>query len=127
MDIISNDEDDAEKLIINELNSNKDNSDFKNQDNIHIEKGFLKNFNLGHRNLLKVIEFGINRNTCGPYEFGVKFNAKYFMNIIREYLIKLNCTRLNFFVSDKIIYFYGIFERKLRVYTSNIKIVVVIM
>ena len=118
MDIISNDEDDAEKLIINELNSNKDNSDFKNQDNIHIEKGFLKNFNLGHRNLLKVIEFGINRNTCGPYEFGVRFNARYFMNIIREYFLRLNCIRLNFIFSNKMIYFYGHYEQTFRVYTK---------
>ena len=90
--------------------------DLQFEDNALIDKEIIKNLN--HRNFLKIVEFGINRNTCGPYEFGVKFNAKYFMNIIREYLIKLNCTRLNFFVSDKIIYFYGIFERKLRVYTK---------
>ena len=96
----------------NELNE----KDLQFEDNALIDKEIIKNLN--YRNFLKIVEFGINRNTCGPYEFGVKFNAKYFMNIIREYLIKLNCTRLNFFVSDKIIYFYGIFERKLRVYTK---------
>jgi len=86
------------------------------QDNAYIEKEILQN--LGHRNLLKILEFGINRNTCGPYEFGVQFNAKYLMNILKEYYVKLDCARLNFFVSQRIIYFYGHYNQSLKIYTK---------
>ena len=105
----------------NKISCNKgmqESSDFHIQDNTHIIREFLKSSNLNHLNLLKVIEFGINRNTCGPYEFGVRFNARYFMNIIREYFLRLNCTRLNFIFSDHNIYFYGHFEHQIRVYTK---------
>ena len=73
---------------------------------------------MDHRNLLKVVEFGINRNNCGPYEFGVQFNAKYFINIIREYYLRLNCTRLNFILCNRIIYIYGHYYQNLKIYTK---------
>ena len=88
------------------------------QDNAYIEKEILQSCNLDHHNFVKLMEFGINRNTCGPYEFGVQFNAKFFMNILREYYLKLDCSRLNFIFSSGIIYLYGYYNRNLKVYTK---------
>lgn len=88
-----------------------------NQDNIYLEKEILLNYNTEHENLIRMANFGINRNTCGPYEFGVVFNAKYFMNIIREYYLRLNCDRINFTVNDKIIYIFGKVNRTM-IYTK---------
>ena len=92
--------------------------EFQYHDNTYIEKEILFNPNLEHRNLIKVVEFGINRNTCGPYEFGVQLNAKFFMNILREYYLKLNCERLNFIVHNRIIYIYGHYNQNLKIYTK---------
>ena len=124
MDIISNDN--SEESILGFFpNDNSQRSDFQGRDddfqyydNTYIEKEIINNANLEHRNFIKVIEFAINRNSCGPYFFGVQFNAKYFMNIIREYYLKLNCQRLNFIVSDRIIYIYGHYNQNLKIYTK---------
>ena len=121
MDNMSN----SDNSIINCLNKNfqtnaylvKDN---ENQylDNEIMNKEILQNPNLEHKNFIKAIDFGINRNTCGPYVFGVEFNAKFFMNIIREYYLKLNCLRLNLIVNNRIIYIYGHYNQILKIYTK---------
>ena len=115
----------SDNSIINCLNKNfqtnaylvKDN---ENQylDNEIMNKEILQNPNLEHKNFIKSIDFGINRNTCGPYAFGVEFNAKFFMNIIREYYLKLNCLRLNLIVNNRIIYIYGHYNQILKIYTK---------
>ena len=124
MDILSNDN--SEESILGYFpNNNSQKSDFQGRDvdfqycdNAYIEKEIINNFNLEHRNFIKMMEFGINRNSCGPYLFGVQFNAKFFMNIIREYYLKLNCQRLNFIVCDRIIYIYGHYNQSVKIYTK---------
>ena len=114
---------DSEASIIGYFPKSSEEREFKDDefqyhDNTYIEKEILFNPNLEHRNLIKVVEFGINRNTCGPYEFGVQLNAKFFMNILREYYLKLNCERLNFIVYNRIIYIYGHYNQNLKIYTK---------
>ena len=119
-------EENSEETIIDCLQNNlsqksefqERNVDSQFQDNTYLEKEILQNCNLEHRNFIKVVEFGTNRNTCGPYEFGVQFNARFFMNILREYFFRLDCTRLNFIVSSGIIYIYGHFNQSLKIYTK---------
>ena len=93
-------------------------SDFQFHDDTYMEIEIMQNCNLDHKNVMKILEFGINRNACGPYEFGIQFNAKFFMNIIREYYLKLNNDRLNLFICDRIIYIYGHYYQKLKIYTK---------
>ena len=121
MDNMSN----SDNSIINCLNKNFQTNDYlvkdnENQylDNEIMNKEILQNPNLEHKNFIKAIDFGINRNTCGPYAFGVEFNAKFFMNIIREYYLKLNCLRLNLIVNNRIIYIYGHYNQILKIYTK---------
>ena len=124
MDILSNDN--SEDSILGFFpNDNSQNSNFQVReddlqyhDNTYVQKEIISNANLEHQNFLKVMDFDINRNLCGPYFFSVQFNAKFFMNIIREYYLKLNCQRLNFIVSDKIIYIYGHYNQNLKIYTK---------
>ena len=119
-------EDNSEESILDCLQKNiSQKSDFQErdfesqyQDNVYMEKEILQNCNLAHRNFLKVVEFGINRNTNGPYEFGVQFNARYLMNILREYYFRLDCERLNFILNKRIIYFYGHYNQNLKIYTK---------
>ena len=124
MDLIQSDNSDESILncFPNDYSQKSDykdiNNDFQYYDNTYIEKEILFNNNLDHKNLIKVLEFGINRNTCGPYEFGVQFNAKFFMNIIREYYLRLNCSRLNFIVYDRILYIYGHYNQNLKIFTK---------
>lgn len=123
MDILSNGNSEDSFLGFfpkdNSQNSNQDKEvDLQYCDNAYIEKDILNNANLEHKNLIKEMNFGINRNLCGPYYFSVEFNAKYFMNIIREFYLKLNCQRLNFIVSDGIIYIYGHYNQNLKIYTK---------
>ena len=87
-------------------------------DGSRILKEIILNSNLYHRNICKLLDFGINKINNGPYEFGLQFNAKYFINIIREYYLKLNCERINFIVSDKIIYIYGHYNSTLKIITT---------
>ena len=125
MDIISNDISVDSILEYlpkdNSQNSNQDKEvevDLQYCDNAYIDRELINNANLEHKNLLREMNFGINRNLCGPFFFSVEFNSKYFMNIIREYYLKLNCQRLNFIVSDAIIYIYGYYDQNLKIYTK---------
>ena len=119
-------EDNSEESILDCLQKNiSQKSDFQErdfesqyQDNVYMEKEILQNCNLAHRNFLKVVEFGINRSTNGPYELGVQFNARYLMNILREYYFRLDCERLNFILNKRIIYFYGHYNQNLKIYTK---------
>ena len=125
MDIISNDISVDSILEYlpkdNSQNSYQDKEvevDLQYCDNAYIDRELINNANLEHKNLLREMNFGINRNLCGPFFFSVEFNSKYFMNIIREYYLKLNCQRLNFIVSDAIIYIYGYYDQNLKIYTK---------
>ena len=93
------------------------NKEYEYLEDSQILKELLINSNLCHRNLNKILDFGINKTTYGPYEFGIQFNAKFFISIIREYYLKLNCERLNFIVSDGILYFYGHIASEYKIIT----------
>lgn len=103
----------SQKSIFPERDSN-----LQYNENANIEKKILQNMNLEHKNVIKMIDFDITRNNCGPFEFGVQFNAKFFLNIIREYYLKLNCIRLNLIINDRIIYIYGHYNQTLKIYTK---------
>ena len=115
--------DSFKNLFLNE-NSQSGNFEEKNEEldndrqNLQILRAFLLNQDLCHRNLCKMVDFGINRSTYGPFEFGVQFNAKYFINIIREYYLKLNCQRMNFIVKNQIIYFYSHYQQRFQIITK---------
>ncbi len=93
------------------------NRDYDYYDDSQLIKEIILNSNLYHRNVNKIVDFGINKTNNGPFEFGIQFKAKYFINIIREYYLKLNCERINFIVSDRLIYIYGHFDCTLKIIT----------
>ena len=86
--------------------------------NSQLLKELILSSNLYHKNLCKLLEFGINKITYGPFEFGVQFNAKFFIGIIREYYLKLYSERINFIVSNQIIYFYSHIQTKIQIITE---------
>ena len=86
--------------------------------NSQLLKELILSSNLYHKNLCKLLEFGINKITYGPFEFGVQFNAKFFIGIIREYYLKLYSQRINFIVSNQIIYFYSHIYAKIQIITE---------
>ena len=110
--IIDNSDDDINNLFPQDNNRNKDLT-YKSKDydshssNSQLLKELILSSNLYHKNLCKSLDFGINKTTYGPFEFGVQFNAKFFISIIREYYLKLYSDRINFIVSNQIIYFYS--------------------
>ena len=105
---------------INTQNTNmqEQNRDYDFNDDSYILKELLLNSNLCHKNLNKLLDFGINKTTYGPYEFCIQFEARYFINIIREYYLKLNCERINFIVVKKSIYIYSHIASVIQIITS---------
>ena len=86
--------------------------------NSQLLKELILSSNLNHRNLCKLLDFGINKTTYGPFEFVVQFNAKFFISIIREYYLKLYCQKINFIVSNQIIYFNSCLQKGIEFITE---------
>ena len=101
-----------QKSQIQELND-----EYNYYDDTQILRDFLFNSNLYHKNLNKILDFGINKKNFGPYEIGIQFNAKFFINIIKDYYIKLDCERMNIIVYNKMIYIYSHVESILKIFT----------
>ena len=99
-------------------NIQEQNRDYDYDDDSRILKELILNSNLCHKNLNKLLDFGINKTTYGPYEFCIQFEARYFINIIREYYLKLNCQRINFIVLKKTIYIYSHIDSVIQIITS---------
>ncbi len=105
-------------------NQRNNNLSYKSKDydyqsnNSQLLKELILSSNLYHRNLCKLLDFGINKTSYGPFEFGVQVNAKFFISIIREYYLKLNCERINFIVSNQIIYLYSHMGSKIQIITE---------
>ena len=95
----------------NEINLNPD-------DDSYLLKEFLLNSDLRHNNLLRKLDFGISKTTYGPYECTIQFGARYFLSIIRDYYIKLNCDRINFIIMDKMIYIYSHMDSLIEIITK---------
>ena len=123
MEQLSSDEENSEnndvfpQKISQKSNMKDFNDNYNYSSDIKILRDFLLNPSLEHRNLNKVLDFGINKKNYGPYEIGFQFNAKFFMNIIKNYYLNLNCERINFIVYNKIIYFYSHVDSSLKIYT----------
>ena len=121
--IIDNSDDDFNNLFPQDNNRNKDFT-YKSKDydshsnNSQLLKELILSSNLYHKNLCKSLDFGINKTTYGPFEFGVQFNAKFFISIIREYYLKLYSDRINFIVSNQIIYFYSHLQTRTQIITE---------
>ena len=94
------------------------NRDYDFNDDAQILKELLLNSNICHKNANKLLDFGINKTTYGPYEFCIQFEARYFINIIRQYYLKLNCETINFIVLKKIIYIYSHIASTIQIITS---------
>ena len=100
------------------INIQEQNRDYDYDDDSRILKELILNSNLCHKNLNKLLDFGINKTSYGPYEFCIQFEARYFINIIREYYLKLNCQRINFIVLKKTIYIYSHIDSIIQIITS---------
>lgn len=106
-------------LINSQINNFQEkNRDYDLDEDSYLLKELLLNSNLCHKNLNKVLDFGINKTTYGPYECSIQFGARYFINIIREYYLKLNCERINFIVNKKAIYIYSHIASVLQIITK---------
>lgn len=106
-------------LINSQLNNFQEkNRDYDLSEDSYILKELLLNSNLCHKNLNKILDFGINKTAYGPYECSIQFGARYFLNIIRDYYLKLNCEKINFIVVKKNIYIYSHIESVLQIITK---------
>ena len=118
----SNSNDNSMELVMDNFNQSDENENIKliainNNDQI-LHDIFISNSNLYHKNCVKLMNFELNKNSLGPFNMVVLFNSRFFMNIIREFYLKLNSEYLNIYVSNQIIYFYGHKDRKLNIYVK---------
>ena len=94
-----------------------ENENFELDNELSLLNELLLNSNLYHSNLIKKVDFGINKVTYGPYECTIQFGARFFLSIVRDYYIKLGCETINFIVADKMIYIYSHMNSVVKIIT----------